>query len=187
MGTRADDVRAAYPLFQAGSGGAIPTSALDLRVVKVVFADALAMNRLWHSRLPRMGTGFIKRQPFLCYAAEFDGIYYAAAIWSNPVARKLPQQEWLELRRLAIAPDAPRNTASRLMSVMARLIRKERPEVTTLVSYHDTEVHTGSIYRAAGWVATVRSGGGGWSCPSRPHPKVQSDAPKQRWEKSLIS
>lgn len=182
---RAESIRVMYPLFQAGEGGSTPTSALQLLIERIPFERARELNRLWHSRLPRMGTGFVQNQPFLCYAATFEGFIYAAAIWSNPVARNLPQREWLELRRLAIAPDAPRNTASRMLAVMARLIRRERPEVRRLISYQDTEVHTGGIYRAAGWAATNCSNGGEWNQPGRSRPKAQSSTPKQRWEKVL--
>lgn len=186
MNDRAEGVRVAHPLFsQAGGDGSQPISALQLRVESIGFADAKSLNRLWHSRLPRMGTGFVRNQPFLCFGAEFGGLWYAAAIWSNPVARNLPQREWLELRRLAVAPDAPRNTASRMLRVMALLVRKARPWVTTLVSYHDTAVHTGGIYRAAGWTPTTVNDDGNWDRPGRSRPRAQSEEPKQRWEKVL--
>jgi len=185
MTMSAESVRVAQPLFHEAGRGSTPTSALDLWLVKVGFELAKSLNRLWHSRLPRFGTGFIKTQPFLCYAAEFHGLYYAVAVWSNPVARNLPQQEWLELRRLAIAPDAPENTASRMLGVMAKLIRKEKPDVKRLVSYHDTAVHAGTIYRAAGWEMTTLNKDGNWTRKSRPRPRAQSEAPKQRWERSI--
>jgi hypothetical protein len=179
----------AYPLFQAGGGGSSPTAALSsakqLRLELIPFADAKALNRLWHSRLPRFGTGFVEDQPFLSFGAEYGGLWYAAGIWSNPVARLLPQDVWLELRRLAIADDAPRNTASRMLRVMALVIRRHRPEVRRLVSYQDTEVHTGAIYRAAGWTRTAWNGDGNWNRPGRSRPKAQSEAPKQRWEKVM--
>ena len=183
--TRAEGVRAAHPLFQAEGGGSTPTSALQLRLCKIGFDVAKDLNRLWHSRLPRMGTGAILNQPFLCYGAEFDGIWYAAAIWSNPVARNLPQQTWLELRRLAIAPDAPKNTASRMLGVMTRLVRRERPDVVRLVSYQDMAVHRGTIYAAAGWEKTTVNKDGGWDRPGRSRPRAQSEAAKQRWELAL--
>lgn len=193
MSVGAESIRVMYPLFQAGEGGSIPTSALCLRLERVGFDYAKALNRLWHSRLPRFGTGFVADQPYLCYAAAHDGLAYAVAIWSNPVARNLPQREWLELRRLAVAPDAPRNTASRVLAVMARLVRRERPEVVRLVSYQDTSTHAGTIYRAAGWTPTNLSGTGGWDRPNarnqngtpRTRPVAQSEAPKRRWEKAL--
>ena len=182
---RAESIRVMRPLFQAGEGGSTPTSALQLWLEPIGFDVARELNRLWHSRLPRMGTGCIDNQPFLCYASEYDGIAYAVAIWSNPVARNLPQQEWLELRRLAIAPDAPRNTASRMLAVMARLVRQAKPEVKTLVSYQVLDVHTGAIYRAAGWKKTAVNACGNWNRPSRSRPSAQSAAAKQRWERSL--
>ena len=177
-----DCIRVVQPLFQVEGGGSIPTSPLQLEVVPVGFEYALRLNEIWHSRLPRMGTGFIKVQPFLCFAAVNSGIAYAVAIWSNPVARNLPQREWLELRRLAVAPDAPRHTCSRMLSVMARLLRRYRPEVSTLVSYSDTAVHAGTIYKAAGWRQASINPHGHWTRRKRPRPRAQSESPKIRWE-----
>src|SRR5262245_31881900 len=124
MGSRADGVREARSLFQERGSGATPTSALQLRVEPIDVADAKRLNRLWHSRLPRMAEPGCFMRVALCFAAEFDGVYYATAIWTHPVARLLPQDTWLELRRLAIAPDAPRNTASRMLRVMVLLVHK---------------------------------------------------------------
>lgn len=161
---RADSVRVAYPLFQAEGGGSTPTSALQLRLYRIDYALAKRLNALWHSRLPRLTSPQCRAS----YGAEFNGLYYAVAVWCRPLARKLPQYEWLELQRLAISPDAPANTASRLLGVMAKMIRREYPEVARLISYQDTEVHTGCIYKAAGWEPTNLSEGGEWARPSRP-------------------
>jgi hypothetical protein len=182
-----DDVRDAYPLFQEGRGGSTPTSPLLFRIEQLPFAEAKRLNKEWHSRLPRMGTGFVESMPFLCFGAMFEMRWYAVAIWSNPVARNLPQDTWLELRRLAIAPDAPKNTASRMLGVMARLIRKAKPHVERLVSYQDMEVHSGCIYKAAGWTKTSVSKNANWNMPSRKRPLPQADSNKQRWELPLIS
>lgn len=181
-----------HPLFQAGQGGSLPTPALSaksLRVERIPFETAAELNRAWHSRLPRFGTGAVKgrsaAQRFLCHGAAHDDRLYAVSIWSAPAARELPQQTWLELRRLAAAPDAPRNTCSRMLCVMELLIRRGRPEIVRLVSYQDTEAHTGAIYRAAGWVEADVKRGAEWDCPSRPRPKAQSTSDKQRWDKVL--
>jgi hypothetical protein len=119
------------------------------------------------------------------YAAEYDGRYFAVAMWSNPVARLLPQLTWLELRRFAIAEDAPKNTASRMLGWMARDIPKRLAGIERLISYQDTEAHTGTIYKAAGWTKTAASSGSQWSRPSRYRTPTQSASPKQRWEKAL--
>lgn len=181
-----ESIRVMHPLFQAGQGGSIPTSPLQMRVVTIDFGLARRLNRLWHSRLPLFGNPIVS----VCFGAECGGLLYAIAIWSNPVARRLPQMEWQELRRMAIAPDAPRNTGSWMLGVMAKLLKRMRPEVTRLVSYQDTETHTGTIYRAAGWVATVLTEGqfgkhAQWSNKSRWRRPAQSVAKKQRWERAV--
>lgn len=182
MNISGESMRVMHPLFQVGEGGSSPTSPLHLRVSTIPFLLAKSLNEAWHSRLPRFGTGFIKNQPFLCFGAQHEGVLYAVAIWSNPAARHLPQQTWLELRRLALAPDAPRHTASWMLGLMAKMIRKIRPDIVRLVSYHDTEVHTGTIYKAAGWEPTTINKDGNWTRVNRPRPAAQSVAPKQRWE-----
>lgn len=186
--TRADVVRQAYPLFQEEGGGSIPTSALDLRFERCRFDVFARLNRLWHSRLPRIGSS----RGRVYYSAEFCGRVYAVAMWSNPVARLLPQLEWLELRRFAIADDSPRNTASRMLGWMTRDIRKRFPDVVQLISYQDCEAHAGTIYKAAGWkqaenyVSSPRGWTGeGWNTRKRPGRTNQTVAPRMRWEKRL--
>lgn len=147
MTNRADSIRVVHPLFQAEGGGAIPTSALQLWFGELELRDAKKLNRLWHSRFPGFGGGGSR----VCHAAQFDGLFYAVAIWTNPSAAKLPQRTWLMLKRWAIADDAPPNTASRMMMWMVRDIRKRLPEVEMLVSYSDPETHDGAIYRACNW------------------------------------
>jgi hypothetical protein len=172
------------PRLDLGDQARTEPAPLSLHVEPIDFARAVQLNALWHSTLPCYAGGCIRNQSDLCYAATHGGIVYAVAIWSNPVARHLPQRTWLELRRLAVAPDAPRNTASRMLAVMARLVRRDRPGVLRLVSYHDTGVHTGAIYRAAGGVPTATTRGRQWSTPAR-RPASQSAGDKQRWELAL--
>lgn len=180
---RAGDVRVAYPLFQEEGSGSIPTSALQLRFDTIALKRAIELNREWHSRLPKIvASNIIRTVRHVCYSAEFAGVFYAVAVWTNPVARMLPQQTWIELRRLAISSDAPKNTATRMLAWMVRDIRKRFPTVEQAISYQDTEVHHGTIYRAAGWSPTRLDAGGEWSRPSRARNSVQSGSPKQRWE-----
>jgi len=186
----AGSIRAMHPLFQAGEDGSIPIPALSakaLRVDGIAFEHARDLNRVWHSRLPRFGTGAVKNpgKRFACYGARHGERLYAVAIWSAPAARELPQSDWLELRRLATAPDAPKNTCTRMLRIMEILIRKTRPELVRLISYQDSRAHTGAIYKAAGWTRTVVKRGAEWDCPSRPRPKAQTAADKYRWEKIL--
>lgn len=181
MADRVDSIRVVHPLFQAEEGGSTPTSTLQLYFHAVDIKTAAVLNRAWHSRLPK----FARPTCRIAYAAEFDNRYFAVAIWTNPLARMLPQQTWIELNRMAVAPDAPKNTASRMLAWMARDMRKRFPVAANLISYQDIETRAGTIYRAAGWTPTHRSDGGEWDSASKARNPVVAGGAKQRWEKSL--
>ena len=185
---RADGVVAAHPLFQAEGGGSIPTSALQLHFTTIDRAAFAVCNMKWHSRLPKIGASQFR----VCYGAIFDGDLYAVAAWSNPVARLLPQQTWLELRRMAIVDSSPANTASRMIGWMVRDIRRRFPDVVRLISYQDCEAHTGCIYKASGWTKAENhiSRTRGWAAGAggstyRVGRANQSLAPRMRWEKLI--
>lgn len=188
MDKRAGGVQVAHPLFfQVEGGGSIPTSALQLRFEKCSIRRAIELNRNWHSVLPKVDEGNILRNTRqICYLAQFDGIDYAAAIWTSPVARLLNDLPRLELRRLAIGPDAPKNTATRMLAWMRSDVKKQWPELVQLISYQDTERHSGTIYKASGWCeaklkhASATCWGG--RSVSRPRKESQSKSVKKRWE-----
>lgn len=181
---RAEGVRVAHPLFQAGGDGSQPISALQLRFGPTNLTTARRLTRAWHSRLPILDR---RVSTWDAFAAEGpDGLFYAAAVWGRPVARHLPQDgSCLELRRFSIAPDAPKNTASRMLGWMAREMR--RRGIVRLVSYQDADVHAGTIYAAAGWTP-VRCDRGGRSWAGRRKQGVgRRVLRKVRWEKSLAA
>lgn len=184
----AESVRVARPLFQVEGSGSTPTSALSLFFGNTDRETFKRINLHLHSRLPKIGAS----QGRAFYSAEHDGVIYAVAMWSNPVARLLPQLEWLELRRLAISDDSPKNTASRFIAWMVRDIRKRFPDVVRLISYQDCEVHQGTIYKASGWHPAegykgrkrgwkAGSGGGG----QRSGRTNQAVSVRMRWELEL--
>ena len=188
MDSRAESDRVARPLFQAEGGGSTPTTALQLFFSRIDRATFVPLNKQWHSRLPLIGA----RQFRAIYGAEFENRYYAVAAWSNPVARLLPQQTWLELRRMAIAPDAPANSASRMIGWMVRDIRRALPEIVRLISYQDCDVHKGTIYKASGWkhAENYVSRSRGWESTTgggrhRVGRTDQATAPRMRWELEL--
>jgi hypothetical protein len=141
---------------------------------------------LWHSRLPSFPANTARSN--ICFGAVFEGGFYACAIWTPPTARCLNDRAMLELRRMAISLEAPRNTASRMLGFMSRAIRKGRPDIRTLISYQDMDVHTGAIYRAAGWhhavgfISRARTWTG-WK--NRPLRAEQGVAARMRWELDL--
>jgi len=182
----ADDVEVAFPLFQAEWGGSIPTSALQLRFSKTSRAQFDALNRKWHSVLPEAKNSY----EGVHYAAECGNIIYAVAWWSKPAARRLNGKGMFELRRYAIADNAPPNTASRFLSWMAREIKTAMPQIETLISYQDTSKHRGTIYKATGWhvgnVTSYESGknvGATWT--TREGRVEVATGEKVRWEYNL--
>lgn len=182
------EVQVSCPLFyQFNQFGSIPSLATELQFETCSIRRAIDLNRQWHSVLPKVDESNILRNARqACYVAQFDGIDYAVAIWTSPVARMLNDTPRLELRRLAIGPGAPKNTATRMLAWMRKDVKKRWPELVQLVSYQDTEKHCGTIYKAAGWSVAdyERSGFACWglSSKSRQRKKSQSTSVKKRWE-----
>lgn len=191
---RADGVPVAHPLFQGEGGGANPTSALQLRFDRVQLETALELNALWHSAMPDL-TPFGARNGIYSesFVAEFDGGWYATAIWSSPPALnrfKVDPEEIIELRRFAVGPHAPRNTASRMLGWMVRELKRDHPQLKRFCSYQAEQIHKGTIYRAAGWKPVYRRefrdgwlpGGGSSASNHRPSRSSQVQSAKIRWE-----
>lgn len=192
MSIRAGSAMVAWSLFhQVADGGSIPTSALDFRFVVVDMRAAQRLNEKWHSLLPRTDLGnLLCGNMSVAYVALYDGRYYAVAIYSQPIIRAVAADgKTIELRRLAVCTDAPKNTASRMMAVTCRLIKQEWPYLKKVVSYLAVDVHDGTIYKAAGWSPIGRI------VAARPQRRkgdknratgpLQTKSRKQRWEKLL--
>lgn len=181
-----DRITTTSNLFRDDSAPLI--SCRQLALVEIKPQLACALNAVWHSRLPYIDwSNVVRNTAFVCYAVEYDGHLYGVAIWSSPVAQNRLKngKNILELRRLAICHDAPKYTATRMISQMITRIRKKFPFLTTLISYQDTEVHSGTIYRASNWKLATYSDGQSWSTDKRKRNVEQSRAIKIRWEFEL--
>lgn len=181
-----DGVMLARSLFQVGDGGAIPTSPHQFEFIKIKPQLACELNAKWHSRLPIIDWSNITRNThYICYAAIYDYAYYAVALWSSPVAqnRFKDGKNILELRRMAISNSAPPNTATRMIGWMIKDIKRRYPELTRLISYQDTEVHKGTIYKASNWKSAQETPFISWT--NRKRNPDQSKATKIRWEYTL--
>ena len=189
---RAVDVVAAYPLFQEEGGGSIPTTALQFRIEEIGARLACDLNRQWHSMLPRTDLGNILcGTTTVCYGAYFQGNWFGVGIWSQPIIVSLCDGETIELRRLAICDAAPKNTASRMLAIMRRMVKRKFPEIKRAVSYLAVDVHKGTIYKAAGWTpvgAIVDARPQRFSNvnrKTRATGPLQTESRKQRWEQML--
>lgn len=168
------------PLFWDGKFE-IPESpkVLKLDVIKPQFAASL--NSVWHSRLPAIHwSNIVRNRYYVCYGASYMGVWIACAIWSSPVNQNFDIEKTLELRRMAISNLCPKNTATNLISRMIKDIDKRFPLVTKLISYQDTEVHLGTIYKAANWFIDAETKFNTWG-KSRKRSADQSKADKIRW------
>jgi hypothetical protein len=129
--------------------------------------------------------------PEMCkpsFAAIFANRFYAVAMWSLPIAaNRLTEGNYsLELRRMAISSGAPKNTASRMLKVMRLIIKREMPHIKKVISYQDTGVHTGSIYKADNWTPFPCGQYTSWENHSkRPGSVEQSTSEKVRWERGI--
>lgn len=159
----------------------IPVSPklIKLDIIKPKLASSL--NQLWHSRLPAIHwSNIVRNRYYICYGASYKGVWIASAIWSSPVNQNFNIVETLELRRLAISNFCPKNTSTNLISRMIKDIEKKFPNVTKLISYQDTEVHLGTIYKASNWFVDAETKFNSWG-NTRKRSLDQSKADKIRW------
>jgi len=138
--------------------------------------------------LPKIPPSNIRRNKYyMCYGFFYNQECYAVAIWSSPVARNIDPNTVLELRRYAINEKCPKNTASWGLSRMVKLIKKKFRNIILLISYQDTEVHDGTIYKASGWeIGNKTVDGDDWNKPSRKRDNSKTTAIKIRWERRLM-
>lgn len=180
-----------HPLFGCRET-AKPTSAKQLTVTEIGMRLARELNQQWHSMLPRTDLGnLLCGNTSVAYGAEFDGRWYAVAIWSQPIIRAMCDGNTIELRRLAICGESPKNTASRMLAVMRTLVKQKYPAMTRAISYLAIDVHSGSIYRASGWrpVGVVSAARpqrfSGVNKRTRATAPLQTTSRKQRYEIEL--
>lgn len=154
----------------------------DLKFAECPKKEAIDFTFQHHSRLPvihNIGLSY-------AFSASTNGTVVATAIWSRPIARTLPRQ-WWELRRMACSPEMPSNGASSFLNWMVRYLKKNHPDCDRFISYQDTEVHEGTIYKAAGWTIGATSTRANWTKHPRPSTKQNGDAPLQspkvRWDR----
>ena len=179
-----DSTTVVHPLFQEEGDGAIPISPLQLLIGEISVDKAMELNELWHSVLPETNKSNLVRTRYkVFYAATYKNKYYASAILTSPIASNRIKDGllWLELRRLAISNDAPKNTATRMLSIMRKLIHRKFPEILGLLSYRAVDHHKGTIYKAAGWSNTKRSKSVAWHIGEKRN-EMQTKSDKIRWE-----
>jgi hypothetical protein len=106
-------------------------------------------------------------------AAQHDGATIGVAIIGRPVARALCDGWTVEVRRLAVTPEAPKGACSYLYGAARRIAGAfgYRKVIT-----YTLETEGGASLRGAGWQPTKAS---------RPHQWQRSEASKDRAEQAV--
>ena len=162
----------------------------DLEIKEIHPKVASRLNNLYHSRLPKIPvSNIIRNTHYVCYGLFYGSKAVGVAIWSSPVAqnRFTDGKQILELRRLALNEECPKNTASWSIAKMVKLIKQKFPDITRLISYQDTMVHQGTIYKASNWVAANETEFISWTTEERERNPDQATGKKIRWEYSINS
>ena len=178
-------VMSAQQTIQFEGSGSIPTSPHQIILKEIKAQTASLLNERWHSRLPKIHwSNIVRNTHYVCYGYYFNEKVIGVAIWSSPVAQNRFEngKKILELRRMALGEDCPKNTASWSIGVMVRLIRKKFPELERLISYQDMDVHKGTIYKASGWEPANKTKFASWTNKQRKRNKDQATGDKTRWE-----
>lgn len=146
-------VVAARPASQSGRGGSNPTIALQslqVRIVpKRVAAALLVRNHYLHSAAAGTHLAFGVFLGHRLLGAVTLGIGSKNA---HRLVDSAASDECLTLTRLWLSDRLPVNSESRVLGVVARLLRRHT-SVRFLVSYADPAAgHIGIVYQASGWL-----------------------------------
>ena len=163
-------------------------SVKEIDVVETRAQIACMLNELWHSRLPNIHwSNVVRPGRYACYVFKYKEAIIGTGIWSRAVAgnRFKNENEILELRRLALSNVCPKNTATFVLSKMITLIKIKFPFIKRLISYQDTDVHHGTIYKAGNWKKVCDVPFINWDNKYRKRNKIQSNSKKIRWEYGL--
>jgi hypothetical protein len=119
-------------------------------------AAAACIRRLHYS-------GKVVNNSQLSFGAFFNGRIEGAMQFGPPLDKRkmlglVRGTEWsqmLELNRMAFSENLPRNSESRSLGYVFRIIKKNYPQIKWIVSFADaTQCGDGTIYRASGFLLT---------------------------------
>ena len=140
----------------------IPASSIPTKTVEFDFSD-VSISRV----SDRRAVEFLELHHYIGYGRRATALYamtlgktiIAVTKFAFPIRKevtssmKIEHGKCLELDRLCIHPSYhKKNFASWMLARIARLVKTDFPEITTLVSFADPEAgHDGTIYKAANW------------------------------------
>lgn len=120
-------------------------------------------------------------------AGIYNGGELVGVVWvGRPVARRLPQQEWVEVNRVCVRDDLPGelvwNACSAAYGWAAREAKRRGFE--RIITYTRAD-EPGTTLRAAGWEPEHETKAEGWNRPSRKRAQTSDVIQKVRWGRTL--
>lgn len=104
-------------------------------------------------------------------------------LWGHPTARKLEQNNILEITRMCFIDDTPPFVESQCLGMARKHIRKHYPVIKGLLAYSSTGMgHEGTIYKADNWYMLGTSKSASWE--TRPGRTNRDLSIKVRWTRS---
>ena len=93
------------------------------------------------------------------YKNKLEGVLqYGNSLDKSKIIHLVKNTKWnnfLELNRMALTDNLPKNAESRSIAITCKLIKKYAPDVDWIVSFADgTQCGDGTIYRASGFLLT---------------------------------
>lgn len=130
--------------FQFEDGGSIPTSPHQFLIFEGCFNDFSHLLEKYHYKSSKIG-GAISHNLVLKYC----GKVYGGVVIGKMRHKKNYEKNAVELRRMVLSPDCPKNTASYFLSKTIWWL-KRYTNVTTILTFADTTVgHNGTCYKAS--------------------------------------
>ncbi len=157
MTTGAASVEASTASFREAGPGASPRAALrDLQIRQIPAGTAKTVLRKHYlGSLP--GATQITLGVFLGPSLEGAVTLGCGPMNGHRLVEGASRDDYLCLTRLWLSELLPKNSESRVLAIVARLLRRYT-EVKFLLSYADpSRGHVGTIYQAAGWTYVGRS------------------------------
>lgn len=131
---------------------------MNVKDLKVILIDSRAANafvRRYHYSGKIVNNSRLHFGVFV--GEKLKGVMsFGCPMDKNRAIRLVNNTKWggmLELNRMAFAPELPKNSESRALSVALRLIRRNYPQVKWIQTYADAcQCGDGTIYRATGFL-----------------------------------
>ena len=139
-----DSVIETQQTTQSGDSGAIPTSTHQFKIEEGRFSDFAELLKKWHYKSSKMGGG-ISYNLVLKYKDRIIG----GIVIGKMRHTKNYDENAVELRRMVLHEDCPKNTASYFLSKTIWWLKKNT-NISIVLTFADLTVgHKGTCYKAA--------------------------------------